>query len=532
MRIIAFDCETTGLEPEFDRVTLAQYKVNDGPVRLLHNPDPNELHSILDSADIIIGHNLQFDFSFIDYVPQSVDHWDDTFLLSRVQDFKEDKHSLDAVLQRKLGYDPYEGMDKKKLQKSDWSNPNLTKEQLKYATIDVDYLHTLYNFFKPSVLNPVYRFDKKSAVDGMLIGQHGLPVLHDEVVAELQTQLDLYNAACEELPVNPNSPKQVSQLLRSASTGDRVLAEMIAEGNEAAKHVRTARSAKKYAGFLEKLLKYARFYGTLKPHARSGRFTSSNENLQNLPRDTKRFIGHKDNVLISADFAQLELRTIACLAEDLNMIKLFREGKDLHNYVAESVFGPNYTKRDRQIAKTLSFSLLYGAGAATVREMLIQQTGIVLSEQEVQTLKRDWLNTFPDIAAWQKAGWYNHDNGVPATTPHGRKAVSKRFTDHLSIINQGAGAEVARIALHVIMKNLPKGAELINYVHDSYLVECPNDPAIYKAACKVVYDGMAYGWHRAPFDKHGVPMPIDVAVAHNWKDADSLENCLHIYSGE
>lgn len=521
-KIIAIDFETSGLDPHHDRVTLAQYRINKEPAQLILNPDYEEIRVLLDGADLIIGHGLSFDFGFIDYTPKSPEHWDDTLLMSRIVDFDKEKHGLDDVLIRKLGYDPYIGMDKKRLQKSDWTG-ELTDEQIKYAKLDVEYLHTLHDLLSAALDSQAYRSDKIAVIDGLIVQRQGLPVLRDITEVELQHQTRMFNSECSALTVNPLSPKQVAAHLGIPSTGDRVLAEMIAAGNLDAKRVRSARASKKYSKFLEKLIKHDRFTGTLKPYARSGRFTSSNENLQNLPRDAKRFIGSTDGYIISADFAQLELRTIACLAEDHTMINLFKEGADLHDYVAERLFGSRFSKRERNIAKTYSFSLLYGAGAPTVREMMIASTGIVLDVQEVEDGKRQWLSTFPGIRKWQGQGWRNHDARIPAVTPGGRKAVSKRFTDHLSIQNQGAGAEVARIALH---KMVEADVPLINFVHDSYIAEVQTG---YETVSEQIYKSMKLGWEMAPFDKYGVPMPVQVGVARNLKDADSLENCVYVF---
>lgn len=266
-------------------------------------------------------------------------------------------------------------------------------------------------------------------------------------------------------------------------------------------------------------------------HKRTGRgFANPLEYVR--PRDTKRFIGSSENVIIAADFAQLELRTIAAITGDETMCRLFVEGADLHDYAAEKLFGAGFTKQQRQIAKVFNFSTLYGAGSATIGLMLLTQTGIVLPEHEVNELKNIWKRTFSGIAEWQRQGSTRHEMGMPHRTPHGRPYMSARYTDHLSIENQGAGAEVARIALHYILEHLPSEAKLINFIHDSYIVEAPNDPAIYQQAAKVMYDGMIFAWDRAPFEKHGIPMPVDVGVAHDLKTADGIDKCFYVYSGE
>ena len=530
--MIYIDCETSGLHPHKDRVTLFQYKIDDQPTQLIPNPDLATVHDLLNRHAPVVGHNLSFDFGFLRYIPTE---FEDTLYLDRIVNFQEEKHGLDIVANRILGHDPYEGLDKKKLQKTDWTG-ELTEDQLRYARTDVDILPPILDNLLahlPAGMKAVYNFDKRSIIAGLKIQQHGLPLLHDDIRqshAEVKNKAAQLKALLGDL--NPNSPKQVTAALRIPSSSDKVLAELEADGNTLAATIRKTRGALKQINFLEKLLENDRFKGTLQPAARSGRFTSSKENVQNLPRSTKQFIGSRKNVVLSADFAQLELRTIAAITGDETMCRLFREGEDLHNYAAATLYGADFTKTQRQIAKVFNFSLTYGSGAATVSQMLLTQTGIKLPEHEVKQHKRNWLAAFSGIAEWQQQGSTRHAMGMPNRTPHGRPYTSQRFTDHLSIENQGAGAEVARIALHYMLDNLPPEALLFDFVHDSYWVETPNDPDVYKAAAKVMYDGMAIAWERAPFDKRGIPMPIDVAVAHNIKDADSLENCLYIYSGE
>ena len=534
--ILYIDCETTGLNPHTDKLALFQYRIDDQPTQLIQAPTLNEVHALLDSADTIVGHNLSFDLGFLKYVPKSIDHFDDTLYLDRIANYTQDYHSLDVVAQRVYGRDVYANHDKKRLQKTKWGTAELTEEQLEYAALDVDILPTIYEHLKrifPKRLRGIYNFDKKSILAGLHIQRNGLPILHDQVTDEIdKVDSEAYRIRSIIAPLNPNSPKQVTEALKIESSGDRVLAELEADGNVLAQQIREVRGHLKYLNFLTKLNQAPRFKGTLQPAARSGRFTSSKENLQNLPRDTKKFIGSKQTVVVSADFAQLELRTIAAVTGDETMCRLFREGEDLHNYAAVALFGEGFTKTQRQIAKVFNFSCLYGAGAATISQMLLTQTGIKLEEHEVKEHKRKWLAAFSGVAQWQREGSTRHEQGIPHSTPHGRPYTSQRFTDHLSIENQGAGAEVARIALHYILEHLPPEAKLVNFVHDSYLVECPNVASSYKVVAQVLYDGMKYAWDKAPLDKRGIDMPVDAGVAHNWKDADALENCIYVMGDE
>lgn len=530
---VYIDCETSGLNPHKDQVRTFQILTDpDADPEILVAPPLSTVHQRLRAARHIVGHNLAFDLAFLRFIPDDPSVLIDTLYLSRIAYPQADSHSLDALAKRVLGYDPYAeaGIDKRAMQKADWAN--LTEAQRTYAALDVKVLPAIVNMIGHYARSGVYQFDMRSIVVGLRTQRHGLPILQDATRKLLAEQREIRDRTLAELPFNPNSPQQAKLHLALPSTNDKTLAEAVSNGNELAAKVRTARKAIKSINFLEKLAAAPRYYGTLTPAARSGRFTSSHENIQNLPRNTKPLIGFPPTagrVVLSADFAQLELRTIACIAEDKTMLRLFQTGVDMHGYMAEQMYGPAYSKQQRQIAKTFNFSLLYGAGAATVRAMLLAQTGIVLPEHEVRTLKNKWLGVFQGIAYWQRQGAVRHEHGIRHHTPHGRPYKSERFTDHLSIENQGAGAEVARIALHRMDANLPPGTFLFDFIHDSYWVEAPDEPAVYKAAAKIMHQAMKYAWQRAPFEKHGLEMPVDVGVAYNIKDADALENCLYIY---
>ena len=523
MTIGYIDCETSGLDPHHDRIELCQILV-DGKVELYYRPSAQDIDKILAKADVWVGHNLAFDLGFMKR-PLRPERFEDTFLLSRIKNYTADSHSLDAVAERVLGYNPYADLNKKAMQKGDWANP--TPDMIRYAKLDVEILPAIYEALK--IDSPVYRFDKASMYVGLCMQQHGLPVLHEQVAEEIDKQTAELKGLLSDLPFNPNSPKQVTQFLGVESSGDAVLAELAADQSavhsDTAATIRRARTLKKSINFLEKLNAHPRFTGTLHPSARSGRFTSKNENLQNLPRSMKKFIGGP--LLVVADYAQLELRTVACIAVDPVLIKLFKNGEDLHAYTAQQLFGPDYTKTERQIAKVYNFSILYGSGAGAIQSILTQQAGIKLPFDEVSKYRKKWLKTYSGIANWQKRGLRAHDNNLPASTPMGRKAVSKRFTDHLSIINQGAGAEVARIALHILSRTLPPKARLINFTHDSYTIEADDLPTAHTAGV-LLKEAMEMAWDKAPFQKFGVPMPVEVGIARTWADADSLTNCIEV----
>jgi DNA polymerase I-like protein with 3'-5' exonuclease and polymerase domains len=342
--------------------------------------------------------------------------------------------------------------------------------------------------------------------------------------------------------MNPRSSQQVAKIMGMRDgTGADKLAVLEANGGDRgamATLIRQARVESKYnSTYLKKMVGHGRWYGHFAPSTRSGRLASKDNNLQNLPRKMKKFIGFSqidDKVIVSADFAQLEMRTVACIADDKKMIKLFVDGEDLHGYMADVIFCSGYTKAQRNIAKVANFSLLYGASAKTFAAILLKQTGIAITEQEAQKVKSKWLATFKGVANWQQAGIKSWRAGNYNWTPLGRKYKAKMMTDYLNIQNQGAGGEVAKLAFNRIMKGFSyRDSYMINFVHDSFLAECPNDPEIYEAVAKLFVKSMVKAWEdyiTVHPNFASVPMPTEAGVALTWADADGLtDECFYTY---
>lgn len=114
----------------------------------------------------------------------------------------------------------------------------------------------------------------------------------------------------------------------------------------------------------------------------TGRMSSMNPNVQNIPRGLRRiFKAEEGNVFVIADFSQIELRIAAEYVNDENMIKVFREGRDMHKYTASVLLGKKeeeITKEERQLAKAVNFGLIYGISAKGLAEYAYSSYGIAL----------------------------------------------------------------------------------------------------------------------------------------------------------
>jgi DNA polymerase-1 len=265
--------------------------------------------------------------------------------------------------------------------------------------------------------------------------------------------------------------------------------------------------------------------------AATGRLSSSDPNLQNIPirtplgREIRRaFIADPGNVLISADYSQIEFRVLAHLSEDPVLIDAFREGADFHERTAVKIFGAE-SGRDphqlRSIAKMVNYALLYGKGAFTLAK------DIGVTQQAAQEFIDAYFAGFPRVRAFidrtleeaRATGvvktMYGRRRLVPELNSRDfqRRAASEREAVNMPI--QGSAADImkrAMIDVHAALAPHPD-ARMILTVHDELLFEVPKERA--EELSEIV---------RAKMQSAAVlnvPLTVDVGVGDNWKDAKS-----------
>jgi DNA polymerase-1 len=263
--------------------------------------------------------------------------------------------------------------------------------------------------------------------------------------------------------------------------------------------------------------------------AATGRLSSSDPNLQNIPirtplgREIRRaFIADPGNVLISADYSQIEFRVLAHLSEDPVLIDAFREGADFHERTAVKIFGPE-SGRDphdlRSLAKMVNYALLYGKTAFTLSK------DIGVTPQAAQEFIDAYFAGFPRVRAFidrtledaRATGvvktMYGRRRLVPELTSRDfqRRAAAEREAVNMPI--QGSAADImkrAMIDVHAALAPHPD-ARMILTVHDELLFEVPKARA--EEFTAIVRERM----QSAVVMK--VPLTVDVGVGENWKDA-------------
>jgi DNA polymerase-1 len=265
--------------------------------------------------------------------------------------------------------------------------------------------------------------------------------------------------------------------------------------------------------------------------AATGRLSSSDPNLQNIPiktalgREIRRaFIADRGNVLISADYSQIELRVLAHIAEDETLIEAFRRGDDIHDQTALKVFGAQSTMdphQQRSVAKMINYALLYGKSSFSLSK------DIGVTQEAAQQFIDAYFAGFPRVRAYidrtleegRAAGvvktMFGRRRLVPELTSRNFqiRSAAERMAVNLPI--QGSAADILKRAMidaHAALAGRPQ-ARMILTVHDELLFEVPKDQSEEVAA--IVRDAMQ---NAVPLR---VPLTVDVGIAENWRDAKS-----------
>jgi hypothetical protein len=234
----------------------------------------------------------------------------------------------------------------------------------------------------------------------------------------------------------------------------------------------------------------------------TGRMSSFDPNMQNLPRDVEvrsLFVARApDRKLLVADFSQIELRVAAELSQDPVMLEAYEKGLDLHKITAAAMAGislDEVTKEQRQAAKGVNFGLLYGAGATTLRKYVKKSYRVELSQKQAEKAVEAFRTTYPVYRKWQTTTASHAEESCQVRTPLGkvrRLPEDGTYSASMNTRVQGGAAEVMLLALTKIWSELQKrkdiDAYIVNVVHDELLTDCA-DGDVYEVV-EIVETGM------------------------------------------
>lgn len=262
----------------------------------------------------------------------------------------------------------------------------------------------------------------------------------------------------------------------------------------------------------------------------TGRLSSTEPNLQNIPirtelgRELRRyFLPAEGNVLIDADYSQIELRLLAHISGDENMIRAFNSGVDIHATTAATVFGVSkdqVTPEMRKKAKAVNFGILYGIGAYSLAD------DIGVSRAQAKAYIDQYLAGFPKVDAYLKrtiaeayeTGYVTTLFGRRRYIPElsGKNKMLQKFGERVAMNSpiQGTAADLIKLSMIRVHRRLAESginARLILQVHDELLIEA--DEASANEAERILKEEMENVVHYA------VPLTVEIHTAKTWFDA-------------
>ena len=574
---ISFDVETTSLDTfEAEVVGVAFcWSENEAwylPVGHTHVPEGKTqatwsaalsvLKPILENRDIRkCGQNLKYDvgvFAQQGVEVQGIDF--DTMVAAYLLNPDKGSYNLTRLSQDYLGRNPIEY--KELVSTSDTFAGVSIEDATRYSAEDAHFAWLLKEHLRPILeardLTRVFRDIEMPLVpvlskmerSGVKIDTKLLANLSEEFGSELeQIRLRLYEVAgCE---FNLNSPKQLADVLfvklgistkgiKKTKTGfstDSSVLEQLSYSYDFPKELLRYRHLQKLKGtYIDSLpAQISKVTGRL--HSRfnqtvtgTGRLSSSDPNLQNIPVQTEEgrrirraFVAEPGNVLISADYSQIELRLLAHMSEDEALIDAFQNDIDIHSKTAREILAipenEEVTPEMRRIGKTMNFGIIYGmSGFRLAREL---GTPVHLGNQYIEK----YFARYPGVKKLFAKLEADAASLGEVTTIFGRKRVltdldmsgrDRGFQNRVAVNApiQGTAADIVKLAMISIAEVIRKESPpyfLTLQIHDELVFECE---ASFADRAKAVIKS-----HMEQVAKLRVPLKVDVGVGLNWQEA-------------
>jgi len=573
---ICFDTETTNIDANLAELVGLSFAVKPGEAFYVPCPQNrndclkllSQFEALFNAADITwVGQNIKYDLLVLKwYNIELKGSIFDTMIAHYVIE-PEGKRNMDVLSAKYLGYEPIhieELIGKKGKQQGNMRDVDFEKIK-EYACEDADVTLKLKNVFFPEI--------KSKSVE-IIFSEVEIPLVKvltdmefegikvDETfLKEYSKTLEIDAKKAEEsvyeqagVRFNLASPKQLGEVLFEKlkldpkakktktgqyATGEEILTKL-ANQHKICDDILIFRELTKLKSTYVDTLPLLSNPKTGRVHtsyaqtiAVTGRLSSNNPNLQNIPIRTARgreirkaFIPRDENhVLISADYSQIELRIVAAISGDQNMCDAFKSGKDIHTATAAKVFNVNesdVTKEMRYKAKSVNFGIIYGQGAFGLAENL----GI--SRTEAKEIIDNYKTQFPDIQKYMDDSIaFGKKNGYVETLM-GRKRWLKDinsanftirgFAERNAINSpiQGTAADMIKMAMIKIHDEFKKHnfkSKLLLQVHDELVFD------VIKEEIEFVKPVILNCMQHAMKLPNNVPTDAEIGVGNNWLEA-------------
>ncbi|MEK6152084.1 DNA polymerase I [Flavobacteriaceae bacterium 3-367] len=571
---VCFDTETTGINPLTAELVGIAFSWEAGKGFYVPVPeDRDEAQKIIEvlrpffEAEHIekIGQNLKYDIKVLHkYKVKVKGKFFDTMLAHYLIN-PDMRHNMDVLSETYLNYTPVsitELIGKKGKNQLSMREVPL-EQQTEYAVEDADITLRLAEHFRPELASanteklfqeieiPLLHVLADMELEGIRLDKDfllGLSKQLDDDIKDLEAKI--YEEAGEQF--NIASPKQLGEILfdklklvdkpKKTKTGQYSTAEdvlsYLAKEHMIIQNVLDYRGLSKLKSTYVDALPEQVEPSTGRVHtdymqtvAATGRLSSNNPNLQNIPIRTERgrqvrkaFVPRDgDHVLLAADYSQIELRIIAALSEETTMIEAFKNGEDIHASTASKVFNVplnEVTREQRGNAKTVNFGIIYGVSAFG----LSNQTD--LSRSEAKELIETYYKTYPKLRNYMGEQIdFARDHGYVQTVL-GRRRYLKDINAGNAVVRgaaernavnapiQGSAADIIKIAMINIHKKLGEGdyrTKMLLQVHDELVFDVYK-PELEKVK-QIIKSEMENAYALA------VPLDVELGLGNDWLEA-------------
>ena len=575
---LSIDTETTSLNPHLAELVGISLSTDIGkacyiPLKHLSQEtlDANKvikkIKPILEDKSIKkIGQNIKFDYIIFYHQGIKMNSMEDTMLISYVLDAGKNRHNMDTLSELHLGhktisYKDLVGTGKKQLTFDQVE----IKKATEYAAEDADVTFRLYKILKKNLINEklenIYELFEKPLIEilanmeirGVKVDKEFLSILSKKFEKKISLIEDkIYKISKKKF--NIASTKQLGEIMYedlkiaslkktkkgSFATSASVLEDLAFKGNQFPKLILEWRQISKlkntYSDSLQEHInpKTKRVHTSfLLAATTTGRLASSDPNLQNIPIKTedgkdirKSFISEKENILISADYNQIEMRILADLADVKELKKAFNNQQDIHSLTASQVFNVNIDEVNsdmRRKAKAINFGIIYGISQYGLAKQ------IMVSNIEAAEFLNSYFNKFPEIKDYmnetikfcRKSGYVNNIFGRRShITGINDKNFNIRNFQERAAINapiQGSAAEIMRLAMVRIFKKMQEikddKCKMLLQIHDELIFEVPKErekkfTSLIKQEMTSVKDSDLHSF--------STPLTVDVNSGDNW----------------
>jgi len=574
----AVDTETTSLDPhQADLVGISlsteigkacYVPINHSTGNCLKKDEViNKLKPLLEDKSVKkIGQNIKFDYIIFYHLGIDMNSMEDTMLISYVLDAGKNRHNMDTLSQLHLGhrtisYKNLVGTGKKQI---NFSEVEVNKAA-EYASEDADITLRLYNVLKKNLISekleniyelfekPLIKILAKMEIDGIKVDDKFLKILSKKFENRIQ-ELEKKIFKISEKEFNIGSTKQLGEIMYnelkisslkktkkgSFATNAAVLEDLAFKGNELPKLVLDWRQISKLKNTYSDSLQEHINPNTKRVHTSfllaattTGRLASSDPNLQNIPIKSddgreirKSFIAEKGNVLISADYNQIEMRILADLADVKELKKAFNNNQDIHSLTASQVFNVDIKKINsdmRRKAKAINFGIIYGISQYGLAKQ------IMVSNQEAEKFLKYYFLKFPEIKSYmdstikfcRKSGYVSNIFGRRShMTGINDKNYNVRNFQERAAINapiQGSASEIMRLAMIRINKKLEdkkyNKCKMLLQIHDELIFEVSK--SVEKKVAIIIKDEMT-SVKDSDLHSFSTPLTVDLNIGENW----------------